>query len=476
MRASLIGFIQKVCPGFRPHHGIRVGTDFLPGRPNWFAAHCSLLFACMIGVVEAQTNDPTITMQPVGGSAAVGETFALSVSAGGTVPIAYQWYFNNATISAATNSTLLLTNLATGDAGNYFAVVTNNVGTSTSSVADLFVVTTAPRVVWVKDVAASGSNTADVPLVLNANGRESAVQFSLRFDTNTFNVLSYEWQSDNVVSVNASNAPLGELGFTVSRPPPGMFPAGQQTLGFIRFSLLGTNTTVLDGGLTFTNQPLAIQAVDTNGLEMLLSGVVAPQVEVSPEQPELNRQTGLFEQVVSIANPSGTTFVNLPVYVPSLGMDTSTNAIHLWNASGTASVDLDGDGVFESAAFVTVTNLPPGAVGIVTNGFYVADHATLPVADYYVGVGGTPGVPMPATTVPLRITAVEWEPAGLAIEWSTRPDRVYSVQYAETLADLEDPGSVETSTNTVIGTGSPARWVDDGSVVEKRFYQVVESK
>jgi hypothetical protein len=434
-----------------------------------------VLGVCAATGLAAQTNDPRVTLQPMGGAAGVGETFAFSVAADGTEPLFYQWHYGSSPLASATNATLLLTNLTGGDAGTYVAVITNSLGSVTSSVAELFVVSTAPRVLWVQDVIAAGTSGVDVPLVLNANGRESAIQCSLQFDTNAFGSPTYQWEPGNEVTVVTSNLAQGELGLTFTRMSPDLFPAGEQTLGTIGFSLLGTNTTALDGRLMFADSPVSTLATDTNGLEMLLAASVVPRLQTAPVQPALNPQTGLFEQTVTLANPSGATFANLRVYVPSPGVDTSTNLMFLFDADGSALVDVDGDGVLENTDFLIIPTLPPGETDAVTNGFYVADHATQPVADYYLGIGGSPGVPAPATTVPLRISLAQWTASGMVIEWSTRPNTVYAVRCADSPVTLTDPDLAVTSTNTVPGTGSPARWLDPKPVESPRFYQVIES-
>ena len=54
-------------------------------------------------------------------------------------PNSYRWYYEGFPISWGTNSTLLLNNLAFADAGNYWAVVSNSVGSATSNPALLVV-------------------------------------------------------------------------------------------------------------------------------------------------------------------------------------------------------------------------------------------------------------------------------------------------------------------------------------------------
>jgi len=49
----------------------------------------------------------------------VGATVTLSVSASGSPPLRYQWYFNNGAITNATSATLTLVNVQFSDAGNY---------------------------------------------------------------------------------------------------------------------------------------------------------------------------------------------------------------------------------------------------------------------------------------------------------------------------------------------------------------------
>jgi Concanavalin A-like lectin/glucanases superfamily len=66
-----------------------------------------------------------------------------SVLAGGAQPLAYTWSMNGSVLSA-TNSSLLLTNLQTTDAGSYQVIVSNSSGSVTSGVAILTVLSSAP--------------------------------------------------------------------------------------------------------------------------------------------------------------------------------------------------------------------------------------------------------------------------------------------------------------------------------------------
>src|ERR1035438_7927546 len=70
------------------------------------------------------------------------ERFA--VIAGGQEPLSYQWFKGSSVIPNATNAALSLTNLLALDTASYKVVITNSVGSITSSVASLTVLTSQP--------------------------------------------------------------------------------------------------------------------------------------------------------------------------------------------------------------------------------------------------------------------------------------------------------------------------------------------
>ncbi len=68
-----------------------------------------------------------------------GTTAAFRVLATGATPLTYQWYFNGASISSATTSSIALTNATPANAGSYVVVVSNMVGSAASIPAQLTV-------------------------------------------------------------------------------------------------------------------------------------------------------------------------------------------------------------------------------------------------------------------------------------------------------------------------------------------------
>ena len=81
---------------------------------------------------------PVITTQPTNQTVILGANATITVGVGNN-PTGFQWRFNGTKIPNATNSSLTLTNVQFSDAGKYSVVVSNSVGSVTSSNATLTV-------------------------------------------------------------------------------------------------------------------------------------------------------------------------------------------------------------------------------------------------------------------------------------------------------------------------------------------------
>ena len=91
---------------------------------------------------------PFVTLQPVGGTNFVGETKTLSVQAGGSDPLTYQWQKNSNNIPNATNLVLTLNNLQTSDCASYRVILTNPQGTTNSVGASIKVIVPVVNVIY----------------------------------------------------------------------------------------------------------------------------------------------------------------------------------------------------------------------------------------------------------------------------------------------------------------------------------------
>jgi hypothetical protein len=78
-----------------------------------------------------------ITQQPRSTNVTAGATVTFTVVATSSTPMTYQWRFNDAEIPGATNTSLTIVNVQESDAGNYQVVVTDGIGSVSSSIAVL---------------------------------------------------------------------------------------------------------------------------------------------------------------------------------------------------------------------------------------------------------------------------------------------------------------------------------------------------
>ena len=110
---------------------------------------------------------PFIVAHPQSQTVAPGNNVSFTVVAGGSMPLAYQWYFNtNAPIANATNPALMLINVQITNSGTYSVVVTNVAGGTNSANAFLVIgVSNSPPTL--SPIADTNIN-AGVTLVINS--------------------------------------------------------------------------------------------------------------------------------------------------------------------------------------------------------------------------------------------------------------------------------------------------------------------
>lgn len=152
------------------------------GSANWRIDDLAL-------TVITQTA-PSITLQPASKTVNVGVTVNLSVSAQGSVNIAYQWRKNGVAIegnATATTDTLTIPNVQLVAAGNYDVVVTNPVASITSDLAVLTVTSPATgfdswRAIYFSE-SELGNSTISGPLaILTADGLTNTLKYALGLD------------------------------------------------------------------------------------------------------------------------------------------------------------------------------------------------------------------------------------------------------------------------------------------------------
>jgi hypothetical protein len=84
---------------------------------------------------------PHIITQPVSQTVNAGQNASFTMTATGSSPLSYQWWFNGVTIPGATSATLTLNSVGAGSSGGYSVIVSNPYGSVISARAYLSVLT-----------------------------------------------------------------------------------------------------------------------------------------------------------------------------------------------------------------------------------------------------------------------------------------------------------------------------------------------
>jgi len=113
---------------------------------------------------------PSITAQPVNQTVLAGSAANFSVTASGAAPLVYQWFKGSTALTTQTNTTFTIPSTVAGDAGSYTVVITNNLGSITSSVVTLTVITTPVFTTQPKPLFVSPSAAASFTVAVTAPG------------------------------------------------------------------------------------------------------------------------------------------------------------------------------------------------------------------------------------------------------------------------------------------------------------------
>ncbi len=256
---------------------------------------------------------PTITTQPTNQTVTAGQTATFAVVAGGTAPLGYQWQKNGANIAGATAASYTTPVTTTADSGSTFAVVVSNtVGTVTSSAATLTVNAAAAPAIQVSSSsinfgnAVVGSSLSQALIITNTGTAtltitqitESGAAFSVSGYSLPLNVGAGQQSTINVAFMPASvglasgnisilsNAPTSPTSVSLS----GTGIASTFTLGIspanLTFGNVTTGTSSAAQSVTITNtgnSNVTISQINLSGVGYSMTGGNAP-VTLSPSQ------------------------------------------------------------------------------------------------------------------------------------------------------------------------------------------------
>jgi hypothetical protein len=243
---------------------------------------------------------PVFTAQPRTQTSLPGSAITFAVEVTGAAGVAYQWRKNGIAIPGANSSTLTLTNIGAGDAGNYDVSVTNPLGTTSSSVAQLtvanaltppvFTLQPAPRTAVIGgsvafSAAATGAPSPALQWRRNGTNLAGATGTTLVLT----NIQSADGATYDVVASNSAGAVLSNpVGLHVlARSFAGIyFGSFGSGLGSFALRVRDDNTGVFLGYLPGSSAPVMSLNVSVNDAgQFAFSQGAVSAVAAVPDEP-----------------------------------------------------------------------------------------------------------------------------------------------------------------------------------------------
>jgi len=313
--------------------------------------------------VNELNTPPAIVVSPQSQATNQGSPVSFSVTATGTAPLSYQWRMDGSPMSGKTNNVLAFSVVTTEDAGNYDVVVTNTLGSVTSSPPASLTVSVPPQIT-VSPASQTTNQGESVSFSVMATGT-APLNYQWRkagmlLDDQTNNLLglsvvttedagNYDVVVSNVAGIVTSSPPVS---LTVNVPPLITEMPSSQTKSegsAVSFSVTATGTAPLNYqwrkvGVPLNGQTsnvLAFSVVATNdagSYDVVVSNVAgsvtsSPPALLAVNAPPTNSTRADALVIVNSASAHHLDFRNnLQPYLDNFGvpysvLDVKTNAI-----------------------------------------------------------------------------------------------------------------------------------------------------
>jgi hypothetical protein len=441
-----------------------------------------------------------VSVVPVNSTNCPGTATTFTIVASGT-GLAYQWYKDGTALSGQTGSSLNLTNITAANAGTYSVVakgVCGNAATNSASLAVNTNVNATPLANLQRNPGQTAvfstitSGTGPIICVWKKNGGVIAGQTATTLILSNVTYAdagTYTVEVSGACDMMARSATLAiDMPPTVNITTPTngavfVFPQGVPILaqasdpdGTVSLvELFQGSTKLSEAGAPpyyyfWTNVPvgayqLSARATDNSGLTATSSVVNITVIDHAPLAAgpiTLNRQTGLFEQAVTITNPTLYTFTGVRILIENLTAETK-----VVNATGT------NNGI----PYIDYTNaIASGLTGALLIQYFVPSR-TPPVPTLVPQLLGTDyGAAKLAPPPPIIDNCARLANGGMMLQFFASANYTYYIQYCSSLG-----GPWKTAAGTITGTGALVTWTDTGMPVTdsnpstqvSRLYRVI---
>jgi len=319
---------------------------------------------------------PSISSQPASVTSCSGSSAQFYTTASGTSPFTYQWYNSSGAINGATNSSYIINQISTLNAGDYYTEITNSCGTATTNNATLTVnspvsISTQPNNITICDNSTATMSitvTGTTPITYQwyvdgdtvVSGTNSI--FSIN-NADTANEGNYYVRASNLcnyVQSNSVSLTINETPSITSQPTNSIVCSGSSA----QFNTIASGTG-----------PITYQWYNSSGS---ITGANNPSYLISQ-----TNATDASNYYVEVTNSCGTTnsnnallTVNQPVAITS-----QPNNINICdNSSATMSLTVSGTNPITYQWFAMSDTI----TGATNNTYTINNTDTSDEGDYFV--------------------------------------------------------------------------------------------
>jgi Pectate lyase superfamily protein/Abnormal spindle-like microcephaly-assoc'd, ASPM-SPD-2-Hydin/Purple acid Phosphatase, N-terminal domain/Immunoglobulin domain len=300
--------------------------------------------------VNAAPVAPSITTQPASQTVTAGQTASFSVVATGTAPLNYQWQKNSVAITGATSSSYTTPVTTSSDNGAQFTVVVSNtVGSATSSAA-ILTVNAAPVAPSITTQPASQSVTTGQTASFNVAATGTSP-------------LAYQWQKNSVAISGATSSSYTTPVTTSSDNGAQFTVVISNTVGNVTSSAATLTVTVAPVAPSIATQPASqtVTAGQTASFSVAATGTAPLNYQWQKNSVAIGGATSSsYTTPVTTSSDNGAQFS--VVVSNTAGSITSSTAILTVNAAPVAP------SITTQPASQTVTAGQPASFSVVATG------------------------------------------------------------------------------------------------------------